>query len=274
MPETHIRFTTRIGAQKPETIVNRKNACPFCNRSDLTNIIAEDGPILWLKNKYPVLQSAFQTVIIETEECETDLSEYSLPHLTRVLRFGLHHWQHMVASGEYESVLFFKNHGPWSGGTIRHPHMQIVGLDAVDYHENLDDVDFEGIPIYEAQGVSLNLSTRPRVGFFEFNILFDYAEADTTARETADTIPELARVLHATVHYVMNHFNRKSSSYNLFFYDRGVEQRGHRFVAKVIPRFVTSPLFIGYGIPQVSDRVEEVAHDLRRRYFERLSEKG
>ncbi|WP_429877890.1 DUF4931 domain-containing protein [Fictibacillus sp. NRS-1165] len=32
-------------------------------------------------------------------------------------------WKKSIQSGHYQFVIFFKNHGPYSGGTLRHPHM-------------------------------------------------------------------------------------------------------------------------------------------------------
>ncbi|MCL6452338.1 MAG: DUF4931 domain-containing protein [Alicyclobacillus sp.] len=253
MADTHLRFISRIGSQKPESIINRQTVCPFCDRAQLDEIIDEDGTILLVKNKYPVLEDAYQTVVIETNDCDGELSVYDRSHLHRLFRFGFRHWLEMQASARYASVLFFKNHGPLSGGTIHHPHMQIVGLNRVDYRTTLQTLYFEGIPVTRTASAALNVSTQPRVGFFEFNVLLDHlAELDT-----------MADYVQAAVHYTLNHLSRSCNSYNLFFY----ELPDGRFACKVTPRFVTSPLYIGYAIPQVSDRVEEVAADLQRRYF-------
>jgi galactose-1-phosphate uridylyltransferase len=54
---------------------------------------------------------------------------------------------------DFKSVILFKNHGPLSGGTIRHPHMQIVGLEQVDYKENIKFECFEGATIYKDKNV-------------------------------------------------------------------------------------------------------------------------
>lgn len=258
MSETHLRFNSNIGVQKPENIINRDRECPFCNRALLTDILAEEGSILLLKNKYPVLQEAYQTVIIETDDCDSELSLYEKDHLYRLMHFGFYHWNEMKNTGLYQSVLFFKNHGPQSGGTIRHPHMQIVGLADVDYHETLSPLYFEGIEIASENGVSFNVSTHPRVGFFEFNVQFH-----------EDAIEQMADYVQMAAHYTLNHFHRNCKSYNLFFYDlTGVGNATSPYAVKIVPRFVTSPLYIGYQIPQVSDRIENAAEEIRRRYIE------
>lgn len=74
---------------------------------------------------------------------------------------------------------------------------------------------------------------------------------------------EVADYIQAATHYLLNHFHRSCTSYNLFFYqlDDG------RSACKVIPRFATSPLFVGYGIPQVSNKIEEIAKQVHSLYF-------
>lgn len=250
--KTHLTFDSNIGQTKPESIVNTDTICPFCCREQLQDIIAGDGPILLIKNKYPVLLDTFQTVIIETYECDAELSTYPKEHLYKVIAFGIKKWQEMIHSGEFTSVLFYKNHGPYSGGTIRHPHMQIVGLKDIDYTQNIDDESFHGIVIHQQNGVELNLATKPKNGFFEFNIIIDDLKHSN----------QLADYIQIVAHYLLNNFYKGCKSYNLFFY-----QLNGRISAKVVPRFVTSPLFIGYSIPQVSNRAEEVVQEIQDLYF-------
>lgn len=249
---SHLCFDSDIGSQKPESIINTEAACPFCDHTKLTDIIEQRGSIILVKNKYPVLQEAFQTVLIETEECFSELSLYSKQHLHDVIRFGVEKWLEMKNSGEYASVIYYKNHGPFSGGTIRHPHMQIVGLKYIDYQEKIKDEYFEGIVIHKSPGVELNISLKPKVGFFEFNVLLK-------DREQIDTMADYIQLL---AHYVLNHFHRKCNSYNLFFY-----QVDGTIIAKVVPRFITSPLFIGYSIPHVSSRTNDVVKEVQKLYF-------
>lgn len=253
----HLEFNVTIGRQKPESIINTSTKCPFCDRSHLTNIIDRDGSLMLIKNKYPVLKNTLQTVLIETDECMSELSLYAPDHLHRLFRFAFRHWLAMESSGDYRSVLFFKNHGPLSGGTIRHPHMQIVGLKDVDYHEALDPSIFEGIPLLEKDGVLLNLSTKPRIGFSEFNVI----------AKNVDNTDVFADFVQAAVYYVLYDFlGRSCNSYNIFFY-----HHNDRYIAKIMPRFATSPLFIGFGLPQVSNQLDAVAAHFQERYNTRLS---
>ena len=249
--QSHLVFDTKIGGTKPVTIIDCGHKCPFCCRDELEGIIAQDGPILLIANKYPVLRDTFPTVLIETEDCASELSLYPKAHLHRVIRFGIENWRDMIAGGEFASVLFFKNHGPCSGGSIRHPHMQIIGLRYLDYTANIPLASFEGIVISRNGGVELAIADKPLVGFVELNIkLADLGQ-----------INRLADYLQICAHYFLNHFNRHCNSYNIFFYH--IEGQ---IIAKVMPRFVTSPIYIGYAIPQLSTRIPDVAADLKRIY--------
>ncbi|WP_027724761.1 DUF4931 domain-containing protein [Tuberibacillus calidus] len=252
MAETILQFNHGIAKTKPNSF-RRQIACPFCNRESLTDILDTKGPMIWLKNKYPVLKDAFQTVLIETDKCDSELSEYALPYLTELLHFAVEKWLALEVSGRYQSVLFFKNHGPLSGGSIRHPHMQIVGLENVDYRDRLREEYFDGTLIDASRDVVFNLSTRPMIGFTEFNVVM----SDDGQLEQA------AEYIHITSHYILNHFNNKGcNSYNLFFY-----HWKNRILTKIVPRYPTTPLFIGYGLRQVATNAESVIDDIKKLYF-------
>jgi galactose-1-phosphate uridylyltransferase len=249
---SHLIFNTSIGVKKPENYRNKAQSCPFCDRDKLTDILDSEGPMILLKNKYPVLENAYQTVLIETDDCNAEFSTYEPEHLHRLLRFGINHWLKMEESGRYKSVIFYKNHGPLSGGTIAHPHMQIIGLYDLDCEAKIDEDVFQGIVLSEESGVRFTLSNMPRIGFYEFNI--EMADSDY--------VETFGKYVQMAVHYIMNHFQFKASSYNLFFHhiDR-------KIYAKVVPRFVTTPLYIGYGIPQIPNNLEGMASEVKKIYF-------
>jgi len=251
---SHLVFNVTIGKQKPENIINRTAYCPFCHRETLEDIIEKRGSIWLIKNKYPVLEQTLQTVLIETEDCNSELSLYPKDHLYNVIRFGVEKWLEMSASGQFTSVLFYKNHGPCSGGTIRHPHMQIVGLENINYSEHIRAEHFTGQLIDSRQNVEFNLSNQPRVGFFEFNVLLDNLAA----------LEGMADYIQIAAHYALHSFHRACHSYNLFFY-----QYAGKIIVKIIPRFVSSPLFIGYSIPQIANeqRAKEVITQIKERYL-------
>ena len=248
----YLIFDSNIGKNKPENIVNTDAVCPFCCREQLTGIIASAGAILLIKNKYPVLINTFQTVLIETYECNVELSTYSKEHLYKVIEFGVRKWQEMIQSGEFASVIFYKNYGPYSGGTIRHPHMQIVGLKEIDYTNNISLRSFHGFVIQERNGVQLNLAKEPNSGFFEFNVRL----------ANLQSLNQMADYIQIVTHYLLHHFHKNCKSYNLFFY-----QIKGEILVKIVPRFITSPLFIGYSLPQVSSRAIDVVKEIQNIYF-------
>ncbi len=252
MFDSHLIFDSNIGQRKRSETIEGNPACPFCAPDTLENIIDAEDSIILVENKYAVLRGTYQTVLIETDKCDSELSLYDKDHLHSVFQFGFQHWMKMAKGGQFASVLFFKNHGPFSGGTIRHPHMQIVGLENYDYSSRLCDQYFEGITIDQNFGVTFTLSTKPMVGFFEFNVIM----------EGSKNIETFANYVQTGVHFVLNHYHSNCTSYNIFFYEWK-----EKIIAKIMPRFVTSPLYVGYGIPQTSTKIEELASKVKDTYF-------
>ncbi|MBS4914016.1 MAG: DUF4931 domain-containing protein [Veillonella sp.] len=248
-------FNIAMGRSKPENIRHREAACPFCDVQHLTNILDKDGHIIWLMNKYPVLENTWPTVIIENDDCFSEFSHYPAPMAEKVLAFSLEKWKETMARPEFASVLYFKNYGPMSGGSIRHPHSQIIGLYDYDYREDIKPYHFEGPVIKSEPHLTLTISNQPIIGFFEFNLEFD----DFT------DIKLLSRRLQQIVRYLLTDFSKYSASYNLFFYNL---QTGS-YYAKIVPRYVTSPLYVGYKISQISnnERLEQIKKELINDYL-------
>ena len=247
-----IKFNTDVGKTKPENLVHADADCPFCDVEHLTNIIDTDDDIIFLKNKYNVIEGADQFVLIEGRECKIDMPAYSKEKIRRVIHMGIKHWKNLLASGKYEEVLFFKNYGIMSGGTIRHPHMQLVGFPKLKSELLFDETELRGIIIAERDGVELNISNCPRVGFGELNIVV----------EAGGSLDSLADFIQIGVHYVMNHFSKRCTSYNIFFY-----RRAGKIFAKVMPRYATSPYFVGYNIHFLPNNIERIAREIQKYYF-------
>ncbi|MBU3160030.1 DUF4931 domain-containing protein [Clostridium frigoris] len=248
----YLKFLANISKDKPNSIKNKKTPCPFCNREGLTGIIDEEGPFILVKNKFPTLENTLMTVLIETSSCDVDIAMYDKEYMRNLLKFGVRHWIDMDKSGDFKSVIFYKNHGPYSGGTINHAHMQIVGLKTIDYKESLRDEYFEGIVINELDGCVLNISTKPKVDFTEFNIIIN----------NINKLDIMADNIQKIVRYILNDFYVKCSSFNLFFYD----WKG-KIICKVIPRFITSPLFIGFSISQITNQTDKIVRQVQQLYF-------
>ena len=250
-----IDFDTRIGRQKPNSLL-RGEACPFCDREHLTNIIAEEDGMILLKNKYNVIVGADQFVLIEGRECQTDMPDYSQEEMRSLIAFGLHHWQNLLHSGRYEEVLFFKNFGPLSGGTIRHPHMQLVGFPKLDKESLFTPEFFAGPKIAEQDGITMNVSQNPRIGFWEINL----QAGMPLSIEKTNTLADFIQI---SVDYFMHHFSNKCQSYNIFFYHQGNKQ----ILVKITPRYATSPLYIGYGIRFRPTNLTEAVSEIQGLYF-------
>lgn len=247
-----IGFNTDVGKTKPENIVHADNACPFCDVEHLTDIIDTDDDIIFLKNKYLVIEDADQFVLIEGRECKVDMPSYSREKMRRVIKMGLKHWRRLLNCGKYEEVLFFKNFGPMSGGTIRHPHMQLVGFPKLNSELLFDPAELRGVVIARQDNVELNVSNFPRVGFGELNVVV----------EEGGSFDTLADFLQIGVHYLMNFFRKNLQSYNIFFY-----RREKVIYAKIMPRFATSPYFVGYNIHFLPRNVPQIAEEVYQIYF-------
>ncbi len=256
LPYNLIDFDMQIGRQKPETIRHPDNYCPFCHTDELTGIIASDGPIILLRNKYNVLSGTEQFVLIETDACHSDMPDYTPEHMQRLLAFGLQHWQKLLNSGRYADVAFFKNYGPLSGGTIRHPHMQLVAFPQLANPLSALPEEFAGEPIAREHDVEFNISTTPRIGFWELNIIPKEIESPAS-------VAAMARFIQAGTGFLTRHFHQgRVQSYNIFFY----QLNGQVFI-KIMPRFATPPLFVGYGIHMRPTNIYEMAAEIQRICF-------
>lgn len=100
------------------------------------------------------------------------------------MRFALDCWQQMIDSRQYRSVLMYKNKGPLSGGSLVHPHMQIVGLEQEDGYASLTSANFEGINVWQQGRIAANISTEPIMGFFEVNVSAPQESPPAMTQET------------------------------------------------------------------------------------------
>ena len=248
-----IKFDTDIGSTKPVNIFHNENYCPFCDVENLTDIIDTDGDIIFLKNKYNVVEGADQFVLIEGNECFTDMPEYTNEHMRRVIKLGLKHWRRLLDSGKYEEVLFFKNFGPMSGGTIRHPHMQLVGFPKLKSELLFFPEEMRGVIVATQNGVEMNVSNCPRIGFGEINVV----------PQLDGDVDTLADFIQIGVDYLTHYFRKNLTSYNIFFY-----HRSEQIYVKLIPRFATSPYFVGYNIRFLPNNIDRIAKEIRYLYFE------
>lgn len=246
-------FDTNIAKGKPENIRHPHNDCPFCEPANLTEVLAQSDDRIWLMNKFPTLQATWQTIVIETSDHLGDIATYSRAQNRAIFAFALKHWRATIASGKFESVLLYKNFGPHSGGSLRHPHMQIVGLTDIDGYANVTPANLTGYPIVTTRDLSVTASDQPIMGFVEFNVSAAWNAVD-----------QLADAVQKVVQYTLNdYFNGRCDSYNLFFYPAK-----DRVVCKIEPLFNVSPYYIGYRLSQVDtpERMREIAAAVRTHF--------
>jgi diadenosine tetraphosphate (Ap4A) HIT family hydrolase len=232
---TPVIYDISIGKHKPHS--GTQTSCPFCHRETLTDILDEKGDIIWLMNKYPVFRNTYPTVIIESAVHEADLTEYTKEKARQVISFGLEKWNLLERDPRFRSVIYFRNYGPESGGSQRHPHSQIIGLEDYDYKDNIDRENFLGTIFHEDENCFASLSSYPICGMGELNVTL---KTDGCTDTFADTIQKIAN-------YILHDFPIPCNSYNLFFY-----HMKHIHV-KLFPRYIASPLYMGYRITHVMD---------------------
>lgn len=246
MDKNPLVYEYSIGKRKPYDYDygnrqgNQNAGCPFCDVQHLINIYEKDGDKIWLKNKYPTLKDTNQTILIESSDHQGDISTYTREDNQELMKFGLKCFQKMNNSGRYQSVLWYKNFGPKSDGSLTHPHMQIVGLYHKDGYHDIGADNFKGFEVGRSGSVEMNLSARPVQGYQEVNIL-------THDNTNLDTWADL---IQKGTQYVRSVLSHGVDSYNLFFYPIN---DGQGTCCKIIPRFYASPYFVGYKISQVDD---------------------
>ncbi|WP_413537336.1 DUF4931 domain-containing protein [Enterococcus malodoratus] len=236
--ERALVFLPQAANGKPQHMGAEKNGCPFCDYAEEENILRREKEMLWIRNKYQTLQDTFQTIIIESNDHNKDISTYTTAENRKLFNFAFECWLETKKDPQFESVLFYKNHGPLSGGSLKHPHMQVVGLKKLDGEAQVHADNFTGISVLSQDNVEINFSTMPVMGFLEINIIVDVKEPTA--------INSLADYVQKTVGYVLKDYHHgRCDSYNLFFF----EEAG-KYIVKLTPRFIVSPYYVGYKIAQ------------------------
>lgn len=257
-PLSHIlEYNLDLGKTKPDTVHRDEKYCPFCDVAHLKNVMEKRGPMIWLENAYPALKDSWQTLIIESDDCDGEFSSYTPEYALKLIEFGLEKWQQVKDMGKFRSVVFYRNHGYMAGGTIHHPHSQIVGFKDYDYHQDIKPFHFVGPSIIEEDGLTVNLSQRPIIGFYEVNLIL----------KDRGKLGKFVRYMQLTADYFMHSFVSFNDSYNIFFYDFPADDA---LYVKIIPRFLTNPLYVGYMIPQIANggHSARFIHALQQRLHE------
>lgn len=242
MKNDPIIFELAVAHDKPSSFrKDKSHVCPFCDVDSLTDIYEKNDTMIWLHNRFPTLRDTLQTVLIESDNHDGDITNYSQEYNRELMHFALHCFDKMRSDSRFKSVLWYKNFGPLSAGSLSHPHMQLVGLEKEDGYKYIQANNFTGISVFQDNNIEVNFSTHPVQGYQEINVnLLDRAGINTWA----DWIQYSAQ-------YVLKEmYNGRCTSYNLFFYPR-YDSDG--ICCKLVPRFYASPYFVGYKLSQCND---------------------
>ena len=90
-------------------------------------------------------------MLIETDNCEDHIATYTEEHMRSLIRFSVKHWLDLQKNEEFKSVILYKNHGPFSGGSLHHAHMQIIGMKYVNYLDNVEQDNFQGVIVQKTK---------------------------------------------------------------------------------------------------------------------------
>ncbi|MDA1674662.1 MULTISPECIES: DUF4931 domain-containing protein [Bacillus cereus group] len=248
-----ITLNTKIAKSKPNTVTNNDTVCPFCD--DTKPQIIESGLMLedrkkmfWAKNKFPLLEDTYQTLIVETNRCGESLATYTLEYATQLFKFIFECRDKLIQTGKYKEVIFFKNHGIHSDSSISHSHSQIIGLNKLSYdYQEIED-SIEGPTVYQNEKIRVTVSKIPRAEFYEFNVTWKKEDESYQYVEWVQTL----------IKYLSIFKGGKFNSYNLVFHETEAEN-----IIKVIPRKPNSVYYIGFGIRQTPNDTEQIAKEIQ-----------
>lgn len=242
MKNDPIIFELAVAHDKPSSFrKDKSHVCPFCDVDNLTDIYEKNDTMIWLHNRFPTLRDTLQTVLIESDNHDGDVTNYSQEYNRELMHFALHCFDKMRSDSRLKSVLWYKNFGPLSAGSLSHPHMQLVGLEKENGYKYIQANNFTGISVFQDNNIEVNFSTHPVQGYQEINVnLFNRAGINTWA----DWIQYSAQYMLEEM------YNGRCTSYNLFFYPR-YDSDG--ICCKLVPRFYASPYFVGYKLSQCND---------------------
>ena len=233
-------FEFAVAKDKPSNFNgNKSNVCPFCDVKNLTDIYQKNGSMIWLANRFPTLKDTKQTVLIESDDHDGDVSNYPQAYNRKLMRFALACFDKMQQNNAFKSVLWYKNFGPKSNGSLSHPHMQIVGLNKEDGYKYIHENNFTGVTVFETNDIEVNFATHPVQGFQEINV-------NLLKRSGLNVWSDW---IQSGVQYTLKKmYDGRCDSYNLFFYPNE-----NKICCKIIPRFYAPPYFVGYKLSERND---------------------
>lgn len=129
-------FDLSTADQRSASIPPLDPHCPFCPGSEaqLPGVIAEvAGPeppgwrVRVVPNRFAAVDA--HEVVVESPRHDARLARFDEAQMEAVVRTYRDRLRAMLDRPGTEAVILFRNHGPGSGASLRHPHAQLIGLD-------------------------------------------------------------------------------------------------------------------------------------------------
>lgn len=249
-----IEHKTKKREKRTNTFKDVSAACPFCNWEALKkehNVYEEGDNWLFIDNKYPAFnkEDGDCYVFVETRDCKQNLSTYNDDYIIEMFRFLHKKWISFLKDDSYQSVMFFKNQGALSSGSIRHSHMQMIPLKKRNVFSDLKKEFFDGQLVEKDKRTRLTLSTDPISEFYEWNI-----ETPLDGSELSSFCYYLKRMSQ----YIGQTHGSKAS-YNLAFYPFG----GFMHCKIILRTRPSSVLLLAYNLKQVPNNLEDEKRELK-----------
>lgn len=129
-----------------ESVIKKTDSCVLCPDQVEKNLILAyvGGKINWdvmiLKNKFPAVTldnpKAYgtQEVIIETPEHGTEMQDFSVTKIERVLKVYAKRTEAASQNKKIDYILVFKNNGSKAGASLHHSHSQVFATQMLPPH--------------------------------------------------------------------------------------------------------------------------------------------
>lgn len=169
------------GRKNENKVEKEKKFCPFCEpgftgiKEGVDNQLIEhhpEEPILWVKNKFPIIDDLEMTLFIETDKCDEHMGTYEVTYIQKLINYMLACKNKMMQTGKYQDVLLFRNYGLQAGGSVPHAHTQLNGIKNPNLQVTYRKDAYEGLLIYQSNrsSATCNISDKPFTEYYEFNI--------------------------------------------------------------------------------------------------------
>lgn len=273
-PKRNLR-PQNISEEDREKKEKYKEDCFFCPRNVRDRIIYKTGKgknweVAVIPNKYPALtpgnKKAYgvQEVILETPHHNKELSDLSIPHVSKVLETYDQRIQTLSKKKGIKYVLVFKNDGGKAGASVPHAHSQVYALPMIppfiqSIANQMDEyrLRYGSCPFCDI--IKKEKKEKVRIAYQnkDFIALCPYATSSPYGvwilpvkhkRRIKDLKKSELANLAKTIKHITGKLDEADVSYN-FFIHNSLDNESHHFRIKVVPRMtIWAGLELGTGI--------------------------